>query len=71
MLESLEFIDYIVVFDDDTPYDLIDTIRPDVLVKGADYKTKLVVGSDIVQDVRFAPIVSGLSTTSIIDKIKA
>lgn len=71
MLEALEMVDYIVVIEDKDPWDLIEAIRPDVLVKGADYRNKTVVGSDLVQDVRFAPFISGLSTTNIIDKIRS
>ena len=49
MLEELESIDYLVRFDEDTPMRLIEAIRPDVLVKGADYTKEQVVGWDIVE----------------------
>lgn len=49
VLASLSFINTIVLFDDDTPYNLIKTIQPDILVKGADYKPEDIVGYDIVK----------------------
>jgi D-beta-D-heptose 7-phosphate kinase/D-beta-D-heptose 1-phosphate adenosyltransferase len=70
MLEALEAVDFVVKIEDETPAELIETIKPDVIVKSADYKNKLVVGSDIVKDIRFAPFVNGISTTGIIEKIK-
>lgn len=48
VLASLSFIDTVVLFDEDTPYNLIKTIQPDILVKGADYKPEDIVGYDIV-----------------------
>jgi len=70
MLEGLEAVDFIVKIEDETPVELIEIIKPDVIVKSADYKNKIVVVSDIVKDVRFAPFVNGISTTDIIEKIK-
>lgn len=74
MLAALPFIDYIVIFDSDTPYELIKEVQPDVLVKGADYKTKEnIVGWDIVEkrggSVELIDFVPGKSTTNIIKKI--
>ena len=69
VLLALQSVDYVVIFDEDTPYKLIETIRPDILVKGADYKDKEVVGSDIVDDVRLIDFVDGKSTTNIINRI--
>lgn len=73
VLEELESIDYLVRFDDDTPIELIKAIRPDVLVKGADYSKEQVVGWDIVEAaggrVALAPLVDGRSTTSLIQRI--
>ena len=54
-----------------TPYELIKSISPDVLVKGEDWRDKVVVGSDIVKDVRFVELVEGNSTTNIIEKINS
>ena len=70
VLASLACVDAVVLFDEDTPYELIKTVRPDVLVKGADYKPEEIVGYDIVTSyggqVETVPLVEGYSTTSII-----
>jgi len=68
-LSALESVDYVVIFDEDTPLKLIETLKPDVLVKGGDYKDKNVVGSEIVPELRLVDFVDGKSTTSIIEKI--
>ena len=70
LLASLEVVDYVVIFEEDTPYELIKRIKPDILVKGADYKGKKVVGSDIAKEVRLINFVEGKSTTSIIKRMK-
>jgi len=73
VLEELESIDYLVPFDDDTPINLITQIRPDVLVKGADYKKEQVVGWDLVEsyggNVALAPLIDGKSTSNVIERI--
>lgn len=73
VLEELESIDYLVRFDEDTPMKLIQSIRPDVLVKGQDYSKQQVVGWDVVESyggtVALAPLVDGKSTTSVIQRI--
>ena len=69
VLSSLEVVDYVVSFDDVTPYEVIKEIVPDVLVKGADWSGNI-VGSDIVAEVREFDLVEKLSTTLVIDKIK-
>ena len=74
MLSSLEFVDYVVVFDEDTPYELIKKVQPDVLVKGGDYNPDNVVGKDIVEarggELRLLNFVEGKSTTNIINKMR-
>lgn len=70
MLKNLSCVDFVILFDEDTPYNLINEIRPDILVKGGDYKDKEVVGSDIIKDVRIVDFVANKSTTNIINKIK-
>lgn len=71
MLAALEIVDYVVSFEDDSPYDLIEQIIPEVLVKGADWKGKGgAVGSELVKETYFVPLVEDKSTTNIIDKIK-
>jgi len=73
-LAALGFVGAVVLFDQDTPYDLIKTIQPDVLVKGKDYEPKDIVGGDIVEkkggEIVTMDFVEGYSTTAIIDKIK-
>jgi D-beta-D-heptose 7-phosphate kinase/D-beta-D-heptose 1-phosphate adenosyltransferase len=70
LLASLEIVDYVVIFDEDTPYKLIKKVKPDILVKGADYKGKEVVGSDIAKEVKLIDFVEGKSTTNIIKKVR-
>ncbi len=70
LLASLAVVDYVVVFSEDTPYELIKIVKPDILVKGADYKDKEVVGSDIAKEVKLIDFVEGKSTTGIIKKLK-
>lgn len=70
MLSNLPFVDFVVIFDDETPIDLIKLIKPDVLTKGADYAGKTVVGSDIAKEVVLVDLVDGKSTTNVIKKIK-
>ena len=75
VLGSLETVDLVVIFEDDTPENLIRTLRPDVLVKGADYRIDQVVGGDYVQSyggkVVLAEIVPGFSTTATIARMNA
>jgi len=68
LLASLGAVDYAVVFAEDTPYELIKTLQPDVLVKGADYTVGTVVGADLVPEVRLINLVEGKSTSNIIEK---
>jgi len=70
ILSALECVDYVVIFDEDTPYELIKLIQPDVLVKGADYEGKEVVGSDIAKETKLVTFVDGKSTTKTIEKIQ-
>ena len=69
MLKALDCVDFIVVLEDDFPQKTIEQIKPDVLVKGADWEGKNVAGADIVKKVEYFPLVEGLSTTNIIEKI--
>jgi D-beta-D-heptose 7-phosphate kinase/D-beta-D-heptose 1-phosphate adenosyltransferase len=70
VLASLAAVDAVVIFDEDTPVELIKQLRPDLLVKGADYRLDEVVGAEIVESyggrVMLAPIVPGFSTTATI-----
>ena len=69
ILAALESVDYVVLFDDDTPYELIRLIKPDVLVKGGDYKDKKVIGTEFANELRLVDFVDGKSTTEVIKKI--
>ena len=73
LLASLLMVDAVVIFEEDTPLELINSIRPDVLVKGGDYAIEQIVGAKEVQlnggRVVINPIVAGYSTTDIIDKL--
>lgn len=75
LLASLPFVDYIVIFEEDTPYELIKQIQPDVLVKGGDYIPEDVVGRDIVEGrggkLVLIDFVEGRSTTGIIRRIRS
>jgi D-beta-D-heptose 7-phosphate kinase/D-beta-D-heptose 1-phosphate adenosyltransferase len=70
MLAAVEAVDAVAIFEDDTPYDLIDAIRPDVLVKGGDYRPDEVVGREIVEAsggrLVLIPLVAGHSTTGMV-----
>lgn len=73
VLEALEFVDFIVVFNEKTPLDLIKKIKPDVLVKSEEYKNPPLyppVGSEFVNEVYFSPIIENFSTSNIIKNIK-
>jgi D-beta-D-heptose 7-phosphate kinase/D-beta-D-heptose 1-phosphate adenosyltransferase len=70
ILASLDMIDYVSLFDEETPYELIKLIQPDVLVKGGDWEKEDVVGVDIAKETHSIPYIQGISTTEIIEKIK-
>ncbi len=70
ILAALEAVDYVVIFDDDTPHELIKLIAPDVLVKGGDYKGKEVVGTEFAKELKLVDFVDGKSTTKTIEKIQ-
>jgi D-beta-D-heptose 7-phosphate kinase/D-beta-D-heptose 1-phosphate adenosyltransferase len=73
-MASLSFCDLAVVFDEDTPFGLIDALQPDVVFKGADYAADEVVGADIVKArggrVMLTPLVPGFSTTATVARIR-
>jgi rfaE bifunctional protein nucleotidyltransferase chain/domain len=75
VLAALEAVDAVVVFEQDTPLELVQLLEPDVIVKGGDYNPDTVVGADIVRArngrVVIVPIVPGHSTTSTIEKLRA
>ncbi|MAD42376.1 MAG: bifunctional heptose 7-phosphate kinase/heptose 1-phosphate adenyltransferase [Arcobacter sp.] len=69
-LAALESVDYVVLFEDDTPYKLIKTVSPHVLVKGGDYEGKDVIGQDLVEELKLVEFVEGRSTSKTIQRIK-
>jgi D-beta-D-heptose 7-phosphate kinase/D-beta-D-heptose 1-phosphate adenosyltransferase len=70
VLTNFSFIDYVVVFDTDTPLEIIKKIEPDVLVKGGDYSVETVVGHEYAKEVRLVKFLDGYSSTNIIKKIQ-
>jgi D-beta-D-heptose 7-phosphate kinase/D-beta-D-heptose 1-phosphate adenosyltransferase len=69
ILGALEAVDYVVLFGDETPRELIKSIAPDILVKGGDYEGKSVVGTEFAGELRLVQFVDGKSTTAMIEKI--
>lgn len=70
VLSSLEMVDYVILFDEDTPYELIKFLKPDILVKGGDWKKEDIVGSDIAKETHRLPYIEGVSTSEFIERIK-
>lgn len=74
VLAALEFVDTVILFDEETPYELINALKPDILVKGNDYLAENIVGADIVKKnggkVVTLELVEGYSTSGIIEKIQ-
>jgi D-beta-D-heptose 7-phosphate kinase/D-beta-D-heptose 1-phosphate adenosyltransferase len=74
VLASLATVDCVTVFEEDTPVELIRLLKPDVLIKGADYTVEQVVGADIVRayggEVRLAELLPGNSTTATVARIR-
>jgi len=70
ILASLESVDYVVIFEEETPYELIKLIKPHTLVKGGDYEGKDVVGQDIANELKLVQFVDGKSTTNTIKRIQ-
>jgi rfaE bifunctional protein nucleotidyltransferase chain/domain len=72
-LASLAYVDAVIAFDEDNPYDLIFALKPDILVKGGDYSEEDVIGGDIVKsdggEVKIIPFMEGQSTSLIIERI--
>jgi D-glycero-beta-D-manno-heptose 1-phosphate adenylyltransferase len=74
VMASLLFVDAVVLFDSETPLELIKAVKPDILVKGDDYSIEQIVGHEVVQqaggEVKTVPLVTGYSTTNIVKKIE-
>lgn len=70
ILCALSAVDFVISFDEETPFELIRIVKPDILVKGEDYQGHEIIGSEFAQQVRFAKLKVGRSTTAIIKSIK-
>ena len=75
VLAGLAAVDCVILFDEDTPLELITRLQPDVLVKGSDYSRDAIVGADLVESrggrVVRVPLVHGFSTSSIVERLRA
>ncbi len=69
VLASLEFVSAVVVFEEDTPLELVKEVRPDFIVKGGDYTPETVVGKEYAKEVVIIPLLDGFSTTKTIQSI--
>ncbi len=70
VISSVRYVDIVVPFEEDTPYRLIQYLRPHVIVKGGDYRPEEVVGGDMVEEVVIVPLKEGISTSAIVERIK-
>ena len=70
MLEALRCVDEVIIFDEDSPYDLIGRLRPNILTKGGDYSIDKIRSRSLVEEVVIIPYKEGYSTTNIINRIK-
>jgi D-beta-D-heptose 7-phosphate kinase/D-beta-D-heptose 1-phosphate adenosyltransferase len=70
ILSLFDFVDYIIVFNDDTPLNIIMLLKPDILVKGSDYNMDNIVGKEVVKNIKFFNLIDNKSSTLIINKIK-
>ncbi len=71
LLAALALVDYVVIFDEENPFEILKQLRPDTLVKGGDYKMNEIIGRDIVPEVKIVPFMVGKSTSNVIDKIRS
>ncbi len=73
IIASLQSVDYVTIFDEPDPYNVIEALQPDILVKGGDWSTEEIIGADIVEaaggEVVRIPYIEGASTTNIVEKI--
>ncbi|MCK5394040.1 MAG: adenylyltransferase/cytidyltransferase family protein [Candidatus Omnitrophica bacterium] len=70
ILANMELVDYVILFEEKTPYNIIKALTPDVLVKGGDWTKNNIIGNDLVKKIYRVKLCSGLSTTNTINKIK-
>jgi len=75
IVSSIRYVTFVIAFDEDTPIKLIEAIKPDILLKGGDYKEDEIIGAEYVKsyggEVIISPLVAGVSTSQIMTKIKS
>ncbi len=73
IIASFDMVDFVTIFDEDTPLEVVQALQPDIIAKGADYRDREVVGADVVMGrggrVEFLPLEEGLSSTAIIERV--
>ena len=69
LIAAFSYVDYVVIFEDDTPITSIELLRPNIITKGADWSVEQVVGRDLVDQVFLLPYLEGKSTTKLINQI--
>jgi D-beta-D-heptose 7-phosphate kinase/D-beta-D-heptose 1-phosphate adenosyltransferase len=69
-LKSLGFIDYIILFQDDTPHMILSHLKPNFIVKGGDYKKDKIVGSEFAERIVLFDYIENISTTNVVKKIQ-
>lgn len=70
MLAGLQSVDYVVLFNEDTPREILAELKPQVLVKGGDYACDEIIGRELVETVKIIPLIEGYSSTTLIERIK-
>ena len=70
ILSLLDFIDYVIIFNDDTPLDILKLLKPSILIKGSDYNKENIIGKDYVEKIILFDFIENKSSTNVINKIK-
>ncbi len=70
VLSAIEYVDFVIVFDEDTPYELIKALKPDILIKGEDWQKNKIIGREFAKKIFRIKFYTGYSTTSIIERMK-
>ena len=69
VIAAIGCVDAVIIFEEDTPFEVLSVVKPDILVKGSDYKVEEVIGREFVSEVKLVPIIKGVSSTAIINKM--
>jgi D-beta-D-heptose 7-phosphate kinase/D-beta-D-heptose 1-phosphate adenosyltransferase len=69
LLTSLDFVDYVIIFSDDTPHNILSILKPNILVKGGDYTKENIIGKEFVDDVILFDFINGKSSSNVIKQI--